>query len=173
MLVQAQAFKRTGVSAASTITVSSTDTAALQLLAGTGAGNAAQTAFYSSTVTHAALYLDFTKGKNNASGFAFGAPQAGAGDIYHFRGLFQVKNIKATAKCISVYVPAAGVNGLDKIYLRATSDNVGPGTLVATTGGSKSTCLSVPAGATYNVDFWWTITSGTANGPFNVRVEAT
>lgn len=161
LMLQAQAFRRTGVTSAASMTVTSTDAAALQLIAGTGAGNVAETAYYSA----GSLYLDFTKGKNKAAGFAFEQPPAGV-NLYRFRALFQVRNAKNVAKCVWVYVPGGGVSGLEAILLN--------GTTVASTGGAKSAgCVTIPANTTYNVDVWWSITPTTsASGSFTVRVEA-
>lgn len=169
VIVQVQAYKRTSVTAASQITVTSTDAAALQLIAGTGPGNAAGTAYYSAS----SLNLDFTKGKTAGVQYAFATPPAGRpANKYRFRQLFQVRNTKGVPKCVWVSVPGGGVVGLEGIYLRATSDT-GTGTRVANSGGGRTpSCVSIPAGATYNVDFWWEISAGPEGSPFNVRVEA-
>lgn len=170
LLVQAQAFRRANVRADSSMTVTSTDQAALQLIAGTGSANPANTAYYSA----GSLILDFTRGSNPAVQYAFATPEAGmAASKYRYRGLFQVRNNKNVAKCVWVYVPGGGVVGLEGIYLRATTDLAGNGTRVAENGGGRSPgCFSIPANQTYNVDFWWEITSGPAGPAFNVRVEA-
>lgn len=190
MVVQVQAYKRTAVTAQSSITVTSTDAAALRLLVGTGDGNAAGTAYYASA-SKEALYLDFRKGLGGAASYGFapsrtpalpaGSPATPpaatvAGDKYRFRGLFQVRNAKNVSKCVWVYVPGGGVSDLEAIYMRPVG-GTGSGTKVADVGGVKMTtpspgCVTIPANTTYEVDFWWSIVTTTGVAPFNVRVEA-
>lgn len=177
-LVPAAAYKRAAATGSLSLTVTATDSAALQLGTGSGGSNTAGTAYYSSGAREA-LYLDFRKGQP-ACGVSiscgFGPPDtpaAGvtvAGDRYRYRGLFRVTNRSASARCISVHVPGGGVTGLEAIYLRAPGD-FGSGTAVAGTGGVRSGCVSVAAGAAVDVDFWWNISSASASGSFNVRVE--
>lgn len=189
LVVQVQAFKRTAVAAQSSITVTSTDTAALRLLVGSGNGNAAGTAYYSSA-TNDALYLDFRKGLGGAASYGFGPSRtpplpagspatppavAVAGDKYRFRGVFQVRNAKPVSRCVWVYVPGGGVGDLEGIYMRPVGDT-SSGTQVANLGGVQRTtpspgCVTIPANTTFEVDFWWNIVTG-AGSSFNVRVEA-
>lgn len=160
------------------ITVTTTGAAMLGLAPGTGTGNAAQTAYVSSTT--GALVLDFTRGKGSTSGKAFVANRAGLAykDLIKYKGLFEVTNRSAETQCISVYVPSGGVANLDGIYIRQAGDT-GDGWLVAGAGGARSSCrTNIPANTKVFVDFWWRIETtesgvGTVPVSFTVWVEGT
>lgn len=167
---QVQAFKRTNVTSASVITVTTSDQAALRLTVGTGSGNRNGTASYAS----GGIILNFTKGKSASTTYGFTPPGAStAGDKYRFRGLFRVTNTTNTTKCISVYVPGGNVNGLENIYVRSIgSTGDGNPTTLAATGGNKGSCVAVPGSTAVEVDFWWSQTTASAAPAFTVRVEA-
>lgn len=161
LLVRAQAYQTAGVTSPLGFTVASTDQGAIGLLAGTGDGNAASTAYLSG----GRLHLDFSRGYLGGGGFGF-AP----GDRYRFRGLFHVVNRGAEARYIYVYVPGGGLVGLGAIYGRQATDPE-VATMLAGSGGACLGALPLPAAATLLVDVHWEIDPGAVSQDFTVQVS--
>lgn len=156
-----------------TITVTSTNSALLALAPATGGGNTALTAY----TQGGSLILDFTRGRNQLSGYAFPANTQGATrkPIIKYRGLFTVTNQSQSPQCVAVYVPTgspapADLNG---IYLRTGAETNGLATGGAG-GAPTSSCRTLNPTQTFLVDVEWAISTTDLNVgsfSFNVRVE--
>lgn len=174
-LTSTLALESGNITGRQTVNVSTTGSAMVALAPGSGAGNAAATAYVSPTT--GSLVLDFTRGSGGASGYAFAANRAGATykDLVKYKGLFTVTNNSAETRCIAVYVPTGSAPDLDAIYIRTASEVGTDGWKVAGTGGSQVSCRpTVTAGMQVLVDFWWRIgtgESGVGSASFDVWVE--
>lgn len=173
-LPNALAVRSAAVNSGATVAVVATDSALLALAPGTGGGNAAETAYYRNPGSRDALVLDFTRGLSMGISYGFAPNSLTYRDKFRYRGLFTVTNRSDQALCISVYVPDGGVADLDGIYVRSPG-GAGTGSMVASLGGQKLECSTwLTAGASFEVDIWWEIDSGSEGlHSFSVRVEGT
>jgi hypothetical protein len=163
----------TVVSSVQTITVTSTETAMVELDAGDTSANAGGIA----RTADGNLVLNFTK-SGGTTGYGFPVSDARSINTAYtntvtYKNIFTITNASQDSLCLYVYVPGGGVPDLNAIVLRSltparTQTTAVPG------GGKGSSCLGpVAPGQSVAADFYWSITSaaGSTFPDFNVRVE--